>query len=249
MKVNKRVFLKIVGLELLLIFFFTVNGAHVTITVPSSPVLQYIGLLPLAVGVCIYFVKKGKWNNYFSVKKLKPIKTTLFLSSPLLLVLLIVFIGNKGVNTVSLLDLFQMFIIQLFLIAFIEEVFFRGFMLNILLSKGYKKAVIISSFLFAITHSLQLLGGQSLEDTILQITYAFVVGMALSLLIINNQSIIIAIAFHGLNNFFQFMGKDQSSPILGYVLIGILITYFVYLWVRASNATDLNLNKSTDVEI
>jgi len=121
--------------------------------------------------------------------------------------------------------------------------------LNVLLSKGYKKAVIISSFLFAITHSLQLLGGQSLEDTILQITYAFVVGMVLSLLIINNQSIIIAIAFHGLNNFLQFMGKDQSSPILGYVLIGILITYFVYLWVRASNATDLNLHKPTNVEI
>ena len=68
MNVNKRVLLKIVGLELLLIFFFTVNGAYVTITMPSSPVLQYIGLLPLAVGICIYFVKKGKWNNYFSVK-------------------------------------------------------------------------------------------------------------------------------------------------------------------------------------
>ncbi|MDF1508603.1 CPBP family glutamic-type intramembrane protease [Robertmurraya sp. DFI.2.37] len=97
----------------------------------------------------------------------------------------------------------------------------------------------ISSSLFAITHSLQLLGGQSLEDTLLQIIYAFVVGMVLSLLIINNQSIIMAIAFHGLNNSLQLMGQDQGSSIFSYVIIAILITYSIFLWMRASNATIL----------
>ncbi|WP_137744414.1 CPBP family intramembrane glutamic endopeptidase [Robertmurraya siralis] len=231
--------MKIVGLELLLILFFTVNGAFVTITMPTSPALQFIGLLPLAVGTYIYLVIKGKWNNYFSVKKLKPIKKTFLFGVPLLLVLLLVFIGNKGINTSSLLDVFLIFMIQLFVVAFIEEIFFRGFMLNTLLSKGYKKAVMISSSLFAITHSLQLLGGQSLEDTLLQIIYAFVVGMVLSLLIINNQSIIMAIAFHGLNNSLQLMGQDQGSSIFSYVIIAILITYSIFLWMRASNATIL----------
>ncbi|MDF1508604.1 hypothetical protein PZE06_10425 [Robertmurraya sp. DFI.2.37] len=130
--------MKIVGLELLLILFFTVNGAFVTITMPTSPALQFIGLLPLAVGTYIYLVIKGKWNNYFSVKKLKPIKKTFLFGVPLLLVLLLVFIGNKGINTSSLLDVFLIFMIQLFVVAFIEEIFFRGFML-LYYRKGIKK--------------------------------------------------------------------------------------------------------------
>lgn len=76
-----------------------------------------------------------------------------------------------------------MFMLQLLIIAFIEETIFRGMMLRMLLTKGVATAVLVSSILFGVTHDLQLLGGQSLEDTILQIIYALLVGLVLSLLI------------------------------------------------------------------
>lgn len=231
--------LKVLGLELLLILFFTMNGAYVTMTEPSSAAMQFIGLFPLAAGIIFYLTITKKWNDYFSVKKFKSIKNMIQLCSPLVVVLLIVLIGNKGLNTTSISDLLLMFLIQLLIVALIEETFFRGFILKILLFKGFKKAVIISSLLFAITHSLQLLGGQSLETTILQITYAFVVGMVLSLLIINNQSIIIAIAFHGINNTLQIMGNGEGSSILSYLIIVILIVQGVYLWRRATTLSNI----------
>ncbi|MEA0563417.1 CPBP family intramembrane glutamic endopeptidase [Lysinibacillus irui] len=65
---------------------------------------------------------------------------------------------------------------QLLIIAFIEETIFRGILLRMLLTKGVATAVWVSSILFGVTHALQLLGGQSLEDTIIQIIYALLVG-------------------------------------------------------------------------
>lgn len=132
-----------------------------------------------------------------------------------------------------------MFIMQLFVVAFIEETFFRGFMIKMLLSKGVKKAVLISSFLFGITHSLQLLGGQSLEDTVLQIIYALIVGLVLSLLIIYNQSIILTIIFHGFNNFFNFMGKVEESTFTAYIIIVILLIFTIFLWEKLNNKQNL----------
>ncbi|HDR7795132.1 TPA: CPBP family intramembrane metalloprotease [Bacillus luti] len=235
MKVNQNVVLKIIGLELLLMVFYTINGAYQTITKPSSPVLQFIGLVPLAVGIVVYLGMKGKWRFYFfDIKLNNSVKDTILLNSPFVLVLFVILLGNKGLNTTSISDLFFMFIMQIFVVAFIEETIFRGFMLKMLFSKGIKKSVLITSFLFGITHLLQLVGGQSIEDTILQIIYAFLVGLVLSLLIINKQSIIITITFHGFNNFFNFMGNVQGSSLYAYIVIAILCIYSVYLWKRVN---------------
>lgn len=137
---------------------------------------------------------------------------------------------------------------QIMIVAFIEEIIFRGLMLNILLPKGIMPAVLTSSFLFAITHSLQLLGGQSLETTILQITYAFFIGMVLSLLVVNQQSIIIAILFHGLNNSLIMMGKDNDSSIYTYIIILLMIIYTVFLWIRALKTDGVIAMKNREIE-
>ena len=189
--------------------------------------------MPLAVGVYFYLLKTKKWRAYFTKDKLIPLKSTVLLCSPLLLVLALLFIGNSGIDISSFNKLLMILGTQIMIVAFIEEIIFRGFMLNILISKGIRSAVLTSSLLFALTHSLQLLGGQSLETTISQITYAFFIGMVLSLLIVNQQSIIVAIVFHGLNNSLIMMGKDNDSSIYTYIIILLLIIYTVFLWIRA----------------
>ncbi|MGG5766849.1 hypothetical protein [Bacillus wiedmannii] len=60
------------------------------------------------------------------------------------------------------------------------------------------------------------------------------IGLVLSLLIVNKQSIIMNITFHTFNNFFNFMGNVQASSLFAYVIIVILFFYTIYLWKRAN---------------
>ncbi len=225
----KKMLIKIIGLELLLIFFYVLNGAYVSIQQPSSPFLQFVLLVPLAVGLFVYIGVKKNWHQYFF---LAFNKSNILLVSPLIFILCIILIGTKGLNTESFSHLIVMLIMQLFVVAFIEETVFRGIMLRMLLAKGPFTAVWVSSFLFSVTHALQLLGGQSLEDTVIQIIYALLVGLVLSLLILDGQSIILTILFHGLNNFFNFMGNEESSLLYAYMIIIILFVYMLLLWKR-----------------
>ncbi len=225
----KKMLIKIIGLELLLIFFYVLNGAYVSIQQPSSSFLQFVLLVPLAVGLFVYIGVKKNWHQYFF---LAFNKSNILLVSPLIFILCIILIGTKGLNTESFSHLIVMLIMQLFVVAFIEETVFRGIMLRMLLAKGPFTAVWVSSFLFSVTHALQLLGGQSLEDTVIQIIYALLVGLVLSLLILDGQSIILTILFHGLNNFFNFMGNEESSLLYAYMIIIILFVYMLLLWKR-----------------
>ena len=160
-RMNKMVILKIIGLELLLMFFYVLNGAYVSITKQSSPFLQFAMLIPLAIGLFLYIAVKKKWGHYF-FKNIN--KDSILIASPLLLVLCIILFSTKGLNVDSFSDLLFMFLMQMLIVAFIEETVFRGIMLRMLLAKGTFTAVWITSILFGVTHSLQLLGGQSIED-------------------------------------------------------------------------------------
>lgn len=236
---RKAILWKIIGLELLIIVFYTINGAYSSITEPTNPVLQFIGLVPLALGILIYLIVKKRWNLYFFDRGLANTKHSLLLILPLVLIIAVIIIGNKGFNTSSLSDLILMFIMQIFVVGFIEESFFRGFMLRLLLSKGVTTAVWVTSILFGITHALQLLGGQSLEDTIIQIVYALLVGLMLSLLILNKITIWITILFHGLNNFSNFMGNVEGPMLTAYLIIAIMLVYTIYLWMRLKHANNI----------
>lgn len=226
---NKKIGFKIIGLELLLMFFYVLNGAYISITQPSNPFLQFLMLIPLAIGLFIYIISKKKWDHYF-FRNIN--KDSILIASPLLLVLCIILFSTKGLNTESFTNLLLMFLMQMFIVAFIEETVFRGIMLRMLLAKGTFTAIWITSILFGVTHSLQLLGGQSVEDTIIQIVYALLVGLVLSLLIIDGQSIILTILFHGFNNFFNFMGNVESSMMSGSIIIFVLLVYTIFLWRR-----------------
>ncbi|WP_324730172.1 CPBP family intramembrane glutamic endopeptidase [Lysinibacillus fusiformis] len=238
---KQKVIAKIIGLEFLIILFYVGNGAFVSIKEPSSPLLQFVMLVPLALGLFIYIALKKNWQMYF----FHPIqKNHLLMILPLLFVLGIILVSTKGLNLTSISDFIFMFLMQVLIVAFIEETIFRGLMLRMLLARGAFTAVFISSLLFGITHALQLLGGQSLEDTIIQIIYAILVGLVLSLLILDGQSIIITILFHGFNNFFNFMGNVESPTLSGYLIILVLFVYMLVLWKRVKKSYAIHYMKN-----
>lgn len=238
----KKIVIKIVGIELLLIFFYVANGAYVSIQQPSNPFWQFAILIPLAIALVLYITAKKKWRHYFFI----PMNIgNIFVYLPLIFVLCIILFGTKGLNFDSISDLLLMFFMQMFVVAFIEETIFRGILLRLLLSKGTFTAISLSSILFGVTHALQLIGGQSLEDTVIQIIYALLVGLVLSLLIIDGQSIILTITFHGFNNFFNFMGNAESSMLTAYLIIIVLFVYLLFLWRRVKKKASVQSLRSS----
>jgi len=81
----------------------------------------------------VYIAVKKKWHQYFF---LTFNKSDILLVSPLIFVLCIILFGTKGLNTESFSNLIVMLIMQLFVVAFIEETVFRGIMLRMLVGKG-----------------------------------------------------------------------------------------------------------------
>lgn len=232
LKKPMNIYLKIILIELLVIFFYTANGAYVSITQPENPVLQFVGLIPLAIGLIIYVLRGQRWKDLYLDSKIKSPHDFL-LYAPLLIVLMIIFFGNEGLNLTSIPNLLLMLIIQICVVGVIEEIMFRGIMLKALEGKGTTVAVLISSVFFGLTHAIQLIGGQSLEDTILQIIYAFVLGAVLALLVLHKHTLIATIVFHGVHNFLNFMAKtERTASILDYVIVAILVVYMIWLFIK-----------------
>ena len=88
-----------------------------------------------------------------------------------------------GVEITSLWHLIEILVIAL-MVGFVEEVFFRGLMLNAIKAHGLWKAAVITALLFGITHSLNALTGKSMLDDAAQIFYTVAIGFAFAALVL-----------------------------------------------------------------
>lgn len=225
----KRPYLIIIWIELMLMIFVAGGSAYVSIAELTHPLAPFFGFIPIALFLLIYLSVKRRWHTFYFDGMANLTKKQWLDYAPLLLILIVLVIGNNGFQAASFSFFAYMLLSQLFLVGFVEEVLFRGIMLRVLMSKGTAFAVIGSSFLFGITHALQALSGQSLQNTILQIVYAFLVGFVLSLLVVRNRAILLTILFHGLHNFINFTGNEPSTHLYDYIVIGILVIQLAWL--------------------
>ena len=103
--------------------------------------------------------------------------------------------GYKSYATTEVTSLTptQLFFLELFLVAVLpaicEEFLHRGVLLQGIRSLGYKKAILISGFLFGLIHF-----------SITQTVYAMVIGILLGFIAIVSKSIVPAIIIHFVNN-------------------------------------------------
>ena len=88
-----------------------------------------------------------------------------------------------GVELKNVLVVTQLLIITL-MVGFAEEAIFRGLMLNALKPQGTWTAVIVTSLLFGLSHSLNVLSGKNLADVAVQILYALSIGFAFAALVL-----------------------------------------------------------------
>ncbi|OPA76857.1 CAAX protease family protein [Paenibacillus selenitireducens] len=214
-------------LELLLIVTLFAAGAYVTIQEIDifSPVA--IAFIPVTIALLIYLSVRGKWSalGFSSLSNIAAKNWIFYL--PLLAILITLCLKGFKENSGSDILLYVGFTLM---VGFVEETLYRGLILQTLLRKSVGAAVITSSILFAVTHVLNILSGQNTFDTILQIVYALLVGLALALLIIKNHNIFPLIIFHFLHNLIQFLGNESK---IGYDLTVIFILIVQCVWVVA----------------
>ena len=103
------------------------------------------------------------------------------------------------------------YIISMLCVGFLEELIFRGFLFVGMAKKNVTSAVIVSSVSFGLGHIVNLLNGQDLSETLLQIVFALAVGFMLVTLFYKGKSLMPCIIFHGINNACSAVSDEEAS--------------------------------------
>lgn len=131
------------------------------------------------------------------------------------------------------------------LVGLNEELWFRGLILRALAPKGLNWAVWGSAILFGVLHLLNGLAGQDLLVTLIQIAYAFVIGICYALVRLKGGSVWPLILIHAATDFFAWtaqsgqIGSGTVNSLFDLVLPALVVVLFagysVYLWRAKAN--------------
>ena len=134
------------------------------------------------------------------------------------------------------------YVISMWCVGFLEEIIFRGFLFVGMAKSNLRSAIIVSSITFGIGHIVNLLNGQPLFETIIQIFFAITVGFTLVILFYKGRSLIPCIIFHGLNNSLSAiektnteaaeifsMSEAQFEIVFVFIVIFILAIYGIFI--------------------
>lgn len=179
-------------------------------SIPYNTYIIIDGLYRIFVVLFLFFLAK-KWT-FLKLNRIFKFNIGLYLFVGIILAITlfktIPLIGIKY----SLVDLSA----NLFLclcVGLFEEVLFRwivfGFVVVSLPNMNLFKQILLSSFVFAIFHIVNLLSGRiTIYSTINQIELAFVIGLFFQCMFIKFRNIILVVILHGL---FNFWGMYNTS--------------------------------------
>jgi len=119
------------------------------------------------------------------------------------------------------------------LVGINEEVYFRGLVFGFIRQKGPKAAVIGSSIIFGVLHSVNALSGTNPWAVLLQIAFAFLAGLVLALIVSITKSLWIGILWHTVHNFISFVTEtslNRTALIVVGVQVLVMLVYAIGLW-------------------
>lgn len=124
--------------------------------------------------------------------------------------------------------------LELVLAAICEEFFFRGFLLDLIISKykvQYLKAALGVSLAFALSHFVNGFSYATWEYVCCQMVFALGISMLLCWLYIERESIIPCIIFHGLINVQSIFSVKINEQGLAYITIGEVLAYISFAFL------------------
>lgn len=120
------------------------------------------------------------------------------------------------------------------LVGFVEEGLYRGLFMKWLLPRGVVTAVLVSSVAFALTHALNLMGGQSVNATALQIVFALLFGTVAALLRLRAGSLLPLMLWHAAFDLVSFLGTAKHEN-LGLLALNIVVLGVYAGWLAVGN--------------
>jgi len=213
---------------ILFLLVISIGGAISSITGVDSKITLFIAYCIVAVILVMLINGKKCWNYYgFRVKNAKDMRS-IYIYIPLFFIALLPLI--VGFSTDLKLEDIIYIISFMALVAFVEEIIFRGIILKLLQKKSNLFAILGSSLLFSIPHILNALNGKEMGQTILQILFALVIGIILAMLIVKTGNIIPLIIYHFLNNTISsVISSDIDSSFSLYLNLGIFVIGLIYM--------------------
>lgn len=196
----------------------------------DSRLTFFIGFFVMSLLLIIFISKNKKWS-YYGVCSLSNIKMERkYIFIPLLVLAIMPL--SAGISQELTLREIGYFFVYMILVAFVEEIVFRGIILRILSRKGIITAIFGSSIMFSVAHLMNTLQAKNLESTIIQTLYAFIIGVILAILVIKTNNIILPIIYHYINNVVSSINTNNETLldlIITYLMFTLAIIYAVYL--------------------
>ncbi|MBO5889405.1 MAG: CPBP family intramembrane metalloprotease, partial [Clostridia bacterium] len=135
-----------------------------------------------------------------------------------------------------------LYIITMFLVGFLEELIFRGFLFESIRKDNLKTAVIISSVTVGIGHIINLINGSGAEliPNLLQVVYATSAGFMFVMMYLKSKSLIVCITSHGIFNALSAFSNEayvtNEMQILSALLLTVITSsYALYLALSTRN--------------
>jgi len=125
------------------------------------------------------------------------------------------------------------FILTMISASIVEEVVFRGVILDILSRYNWKMRVFISGFAFSIFHLVNLLGGKRWTYVVIQVLLSFVIGICFAVIAIQTRSILVGVIVHIMINLSA--GKNCELNNWIWICFAIYMIYGMYLCAHIKN--------------
>lgn len=221
------------------IIFYCLLAVPIMGNFGDSSVFTFLVLLLFAI-IITGFIKKYKLTDKYGLDGF-PIDPKRYLY---FIPVWILATGNLwGGLSLSYSGLSQLWaVLSMILIAYIEELIFRGFLFKALLTKeGVKNAIIIVGVTFGIGHIVNIFVGQASFETIVQIIFAIAWGFILVTIFYKSKSLIPGIIGHGLINAFSKFGVENQVSKWIYIILTIIVAIFYCLYL-------LKLDKRDDLD-
>lgn len=149
-------------------------------------------------------------------------------------------------------DYLPLIVVGTSLIAFNEEAFFRGLMLDWLRPLGWRRAIVGSAVLFGSAHALNLVSGANIPFTVMQIAATTAGGVALAAIRIRSGSLWPVIVLHIVFDAIALAtltGPAVNSPYLLPILFlwfGLNLSLWWYGWRLLKGRSDEDLDRLYD---
>ncbi len=114
------------------------------------------------------------------------------------------------------------------MVGFVEEVVFRGLMLQALRPRGVWKAALITAVLFGLTHAMNVLAGKSLAEDAAQVFYAVAIGLAFAALVLRTSLLWPLVLAHFLIDFVSMLQRPGFAYPPGLELLIVLGTAVIF---------------------